>query len=96
MALVEFCNDCLSLLVPDRNSAIHSTYIVDDHGVIKWDSLKDPEIVTPDELNEVAAKLHAAESRAITLGMDIRDFFNSKVVMSRYALRAHGMFGTDI
>jgi hypothetical protein len=85
MALVEFCNDCLSLLVPNRNSAIHSTYILDDDGVIKWDSLKDPKIVTPDELNEVAAKFHAAESRAITLGMEIRDFFSSKIVTSRYA-----------
>src|SRR5690349_1025062 len=50
-AFVTFCNHCLSLL-PDRNGAVHSTYLLDEDedekitGIIQWDSRREPQYVT--------------------------------------------------
>jgi hypothetical protein len=82
-AFVELCNACLGLL-PDRNSPVHSTYIVDDDGIVKWDNREGPEVVTVDGLNATATQFAGAASNALSLGLDIRDFINSGIVSARY------------
>jgi hypothetical protein len=78
--IVQYCEAWRTMLVPDRNSAVHSTYILDEEGVIKWDNRDGPEVVTPDGLNAMAAKLHGAAINALSLSMDIKDYLASGIV----------------
>jgi len=85
LCLVNFCNYCLTLL-PDRNSAVHSTYNVDDDGIMKWDNSgrEEPSYVTIDKVNADAQKLRAATDVAVQHLIDIRDYRSSGIVLDRH------------
>jgi hypothetical protein len=87
--IICFCRQCLRLL-PDRNSAVHSTYHLDTDrnekitGIIMWDGRDEPQFVTVKALNEKAKQFHGAQSRAAHYLLEVRDYLATGIVSIRY------------
>ena len=82
-AFVDLCDDCLALL-PERHSAVHSTYFLVG-GIIKWDSRKGPEPITVAELHATATRLQAATDRLHSLVLEIRNTRGSGIIPAKYS-----------
>jgi len=83
--LSQFCCDCISQL-PRRNSPVHSTYLIDEDGIVKWDPRSGPEVIQPDEIEKDAAQLRTLTKRAVHLHRQVRDLrqFEFGVIDGQY------------
>jgi hypothetical protein len=70
--LSEFCVCCVSQL-RERNSPVHSTYIIDEDGIVKWDPKREPKFVQPDDIEKTASELHRLAQKAVLFNRQVRD-----------------------
>jgi hypothetical protein len=84
--LSQFCCDCLSHL-EKRNSPVHSTYLIDPDGIVKWDSRRGPELIQPDDIEKDATELGRLTKRAARFNRQVRDLrqFEPGIIDGEYA-----------
>lgn len=68
--LSRFCTYCQDNLV-SRNSPVHSTYIINGDGIVKWDPRRGPKSVIPEEIEKSAEALDGLKRKALEYGVDL-------------------------
>jgi hypothetical protein len=82
--LFEFCSHCLSKL-DDRNSPVHSTYLLDeDVGIIKWDPRRGPEVIQAEDIEKAATEIKWFADRAVAYNIQVRDLREFGVLIGEY------------
>jgi hypothetical protein len=84
VALSDFCSQCLAKL-KDRNSPVHSTYLMDEElGIIKWDPRHGPEVIQAEDIERDAAELKRFADKAVEYNIRVRQLRAFGVLKGEY------------